>query len=191
MCSFASRSLESAEELGSGLLLTAVEGVHLELYSYTPTGGCYIETPISLRFKHALINVKNTDHKCLLYAVAAVKYGHLIGRDKTRPSKYKTYISQFNTRNIEFPIRMSDIPKFENQNRLNLNIFILHGANMVKPLYVSKAEEYGERYNVLALNHSNSQRYHFVGITDLERLLMSQQKSSRFFHCEKCLGRFD
>lgn len=75
----------------------------------------YIETPLPLRKRHTLCNVRNNDSMSFAYSVLASLYP--VKKDKTRVSKYKHHLPKLNLNGIEFPVKIETIPQFEAQNR--------------------------------------------------------------------------
>ena len=84
-------------------------------------GSSYIPLPIRLRSKRAIIKVKNKDNKCFMWSVLAAL--HLAQRDAERIWKYKDHVSTLNFSGIWFPVKLVDIPKFEKQNEISVNMF--------------------------------------------------------------------
>ena len=56
---------------------------------------------------------------------------------KDRISKYIIHLKKLNLKGLEFPMKVKDIPKFENLNNLNINVFELTG-NVLTPIHVNK-----------------------------------------------------
>jgi hypothetical protein len=44
-------------------------------------------------------------------------------RDPKRLPKYQQYKNELNFENINFPVKIKDIPIFESQNKINITIF--------------------------------------------------------------------
>ena len=80
-------------------------------------GGSYIVSPNWLKNKKATINQKNNDGKCFQYAVtAALNYGQ-IKKDPQRISKIKSFVDEYNWKEIEFQSHKKDWKKFELNNK--------------------------------------------------------------------------
>lgn len=56
--------------------------------------GGYIPTPLLLKARRSLLNIKNRDDNCFLYCLAAAY--HTPKSNKTRPKYYNTIIPRFN-----------------------------------------------------------------------------------------------
>ncbi|KAL4082439.1 hypothetical protein QTP88_029906 [Uroleucon formosanum] len=75
-------------------------------------GSLYIPLPEQFQNKHAIINVKNKDDKCFLWAILFAL--HHVGKDGQRVTKYIPFENEFDNelKVIEFPVKTTDVPKF-------------------------------------------------------------------------------
>lgn len=83
--------------------------------------GNYIKEPMELQRSRSLVNIKNNDQKCFLYSVLAKLYPA-----KHNPSRLSHYLQHTNKiimNGIQYPVHLSQIPKFENQNDILINVF--------------------------------------------------------------------
>ena len=88
--------------------------------------GSYIKTPEILKYKHAIVNIKNTDDKCLEWCLLAHKhYEDINNKDKNDPKHYKKYYNELNIpKDIKYPIDIQhDIKKYELLNDIKINVF--------------------------------------------------------------------
>ena len=76
-------------------------------------GGSYIDSPKWLKDKKSTINPKNNDHKCVQYAVTLALNLDKINSHAERIYKIKTFIEQYNWKEIDFPSTSKDWKKFE------------------------------------------------------------------------------
>jgi len=107
---------------GSNWTIDKVVNLTIHMARYRPLkGSSYIPLPIKLRSKHAIINIKNKDNKCFMWSVLAALYP--VQRNGERVWKYKGHVSDLNFKDLSFPVKMDDIPKFEKQNDMSINIF--------------------------------------------------------------------
>ena len=68
------------------------------------------------------MNIENTsDNNCFAYSILAAVYPTDL--EKTNPKSYLEYLPTLKFSNIKLPIRPRDIPKFELQNSLRINVF--------------------------------------------------------------------
>jgi hypothetical protein len=148
-------------------------------------GSSYIPLPIRLRSKHAIINVKNKDNKCFMWSVLAALYP--TNRNEERIVKYKDHINSINLEGIDFPVKMTDIPKFEKQNKIEINIFG-YGKGGVFPIHTTK-QRYDKHVDLQTI--SDGKKSHYCWIKDLSRLLGDQHSNTRRYHyCPYCLHGF-
>ena len=85
----------------------------------------YIKSP----FKSlSILNIQNKDNNCFLYSILAYFYYNIENEHRTRSKTYKKYINfenqtaklpdgrTLNFKDIEFPFKYKDIPKFKKLN---------------------------------------------------------------------------
>ena len=48
---------------------------------------------------------------------------HPVEKDPQRVTKYAQYTKELDFSNIEFPVKIKDIPRFEKQNNLTVNVY--------------------------------------------------------------------
>ena len=99
---------------------------------------------------------------------------------KDRISKYIIHLKKLNLKGLVFPMKVKDIPKFENLNNLNINVFELTG-NVLTPIHVNKNYLQPQIDLLLYQNH-------YCLITKLHCLI---NKDSHMKHvCRRCLTAF-
>ena len=124
--------------VGSGWRFDSVLSLSLSLCPFRPTigAGSDIETPKSFHSK-GVLNVQNKDDDyCFLWCIL----GHIYRVDKhaDRLYHYKNYFNELDIEGLQFPLKFSDTPKFENLNpSISVNVLVFEN-NEVFPLYASK-----------------------------------------------------
>ena len=104
-----------------------------------------------------------------------------------RISKYSAYVDRLDFSDIEFPIKLKDVKKFEKQNEISLNIFG-YEENEVFPLRLTEFR-FTTHFNLLLL--SKNKMHHYCLIKNLDRLLShSKTHRSRTYFCHYCLQGF-
>jgi len=83
--------------------------------------GCHIEVPREIATKRAVISVRTTDNACLAWSVVAALYP--TEKYTKRESSYPHYTTVLNLTNIEFPMTLKDISKFERLNAVSINVY--------------------------------------------------------------------
>ena len=85
-------------------------------------GKSYKPFPLSIAKKKAVINMENNDDQCFKWAVTRAL--NPVKRDAERIDKnLRTQAKKYNWDDIEFPTKLKDIHKFENNNEINVNVF--------------------------------------------------------------------
>jgi len=70
-----------------------------------------------LKIKNAIVNVKNNDEYCIIWAVLSALYP--VAKDARRVTKYIMHFNKI----FNFRLQIKDIPKFEKLNNLAINAF--------------------------------------------------------------------
>ena len=100
---------------GSAWYFKEVTSLEIHIVDYKPIkGSSYIPLPDIIMRKKAIINMENKDNKCFLWSI--LRYLHPIEKHKTRLTDIRNYENDLNFKGIDFPVKLKDIPKFENQN---------------------------------------------------------------------------
>lgn len=156
---------------------------------YVPLqGSSYLRLPKELVDKKAVLNIKSDDERCFVWSVlAALQPVHR----KDHPENgyhYKKYVNELNLDGIEFPMKVSQIAKFERQNTaISVNVFGYEQKELF-PVYITK-EKKENHVNLLPI--ANNETRHYCLIRNLNRLLSSltRRKAQKYF-CEYCLHGF-
>ena len=117
------QKLDDEQLEGSGFVFQEIKEVLLEIYKINDIQtSSYIELPEKYKNNKSIINIKN-DQFCFLWCILA----HLfpVEDHKNRTLNYSINFNKLNLLNLEFPMKVKDIPKFENLNNLNVNVFEL------------------------------------------------------------------
>ena len=167
---------------GSGWALEKVLKVYINVARYKPLKGhSFIELPRKLKNTKAIINIQNTnDHRCFIYSVLAAL--HPV-QDAQRVTKYIPFIHELNLSGIDMPMKLQQIPKFEKQNEISINVFGYEEG--VYPLHISSFR-FPRHINLLLI--TDGEQNHYCLIRDLGRLLNHQsQNRHKKFVCPYCL----
>ena len=156
-------------------------------FKYSPIGGSYIPTPKSIVNKKAIINVKNNDENCFLYSILA----HIkkFTQNPERVNKYKKHLHELRTDDIDMPMKLEDISKFEKLNNLCINVYCIEeydGENRLNPIRISK-----ENRNLIPINLLliiGKDHNHYTYIKNFNRLLRSGTNTKSF--CPYCCYSF-
>ena len=174
------QKLDDEQLEGSGFVFQEIEEVILEIYKVNDIqASSYIELPPKYKNSQSIINIKNIDQYCFLWCILAYLYP--VEDNKIITSSYSKHFDKFNLEGLDFPMKVKDIPKFENLNiGLCINVFVLTGT-VLTPIHVNK--NYLQPQTDLLLYQN-----HYCLITKLHCLI---NKDSHMKHvCRRCLTAF-
>ena len=179
------------QENGSGWYFKEIIKLEIHIVDYKPMkGGSYIPLPKFIQKKNAIINIKNKDDKCFLWSV--IRYLHPVQKNGERINDLKKYENDLNFKQINFPVQVKDITKFENQNPdlPGINVFSVDDNNKVYPLRINKKDC---QKSLDLFFHSDGEKQHYSLIKNFSRLVRSQitsHRSSKIYICKKCLYHY-
>ena len=180
------QKLDDEQLEGSGFVFQEIEEVILEIYKVNDIqASSYIELPPKYKNSQSIINIKNNDQFCFLRCILA--YLFPVEDNKNITSSYSKHFDKFNLESLEFPMKVTDIPKFENLNRLNtggqqccINVFELTG-NVLTPIHINTSYD---QPRIDLLFYQN----HYCLITKLHCLI--NKDSHMRWVCRRCLTAF-
>ena len=125
-------SIRNFQEAGSGWYFKEVISFEIHTVDYKPIKGTYF-IPLP-----AIINIKNEDDKCFLWSV--LRYLHPKQCHEERVADLREYENDLNFKGIDFPVKVKDITKFENQNPdlPGINVFSINENNKIYPLRLNE-----------------------------------------------------
>ena len=182
------RQIQEFTRRGSGWVVERIEHVDLYISKYRPIrGNTYTKLPKDLASRKAIINIQNKDDRCFMWSVLAAI--HPAAKDPQRVSKYTDYSDELDFTGIPFPMALSDIPRFEELNKIGINV-LGYGENGLFPLYSTKTRT-TRVVNLLLLTPDDGPA-HYCLITDINRLLFTATKYEHRKHvCNYCLCPFN
>lgn len=135
------RDLEEFQERYSRWSLLDLLHLKVNINNYQPISeNGYIEFPKDIKFKHTIIN--NNDNFCFLWAVTSALYLVEHRKNSNQTSSCPHYSTVLKYDNIQFPLQLKQIPKFETPNKVSINVFTLGKIgkckNEVVPLCFSR-----------------------------------------------------
>ncbi|KYN10211.1 hypothetical protein ALC57_17664 [Trachymyrmex cornetzi] len=151
---------------------------------------CYIEVPREIATKRMMISVRSTDNTCFACIASVVAALYPAERNAEWEYSYPHYTTVLNLTNIEFPMTLKDIQKFERLNAVSINVYDIENKQIL-PLWFTSDKE--KHVNMLYMQDSRDDSLgHFAWIKNLSRLVsskLSRQKNKKFF-CDRCLHYF-
>lgn len=181
-------ALEKYMRDGSGWYVKSIIKLEIHTIIYKPiSGSTYIPLPNSLAKSGSVLNIENTDEKCFVWSVLASI--HPAENIPTNVDKYRPFQNDLHITGIKFPMTLSQIDKFENQNpSISINVFT-YEDNEILPLKITTGTRRLHHVNLLLLKWKD--KSHYALITDLNRFLSrSKSVKNRSFFCPYCLHGF-
>ena len=175
---------------GSGWTIQSIEGHYINIVKYKPLkGSSFIKLPQELK-NRGIINIQNEDNECFRWC----HIRHLNPQEKN-PQRIKktdkTFISQLDYSNIEFPVTVKQINKIEKQNNIRINLFGFE-EKQIFPIHISK-EKHQDHMELLLITEGENK--HYVLIKDFNKLMYKQTKHGGRKHfcmyCLQCFSRED
>ena len=124
---------------GSGFIIESLEHLDININRYKPVNGSsYLPLPATFEKNNFLLIIQNKGQIYFAYSVLAALYP-LSTHKKHNPKTYKKQLNKLDLSHIEFPMSLSDIPKFEKANNLAVNVFGLEKKEKV-PLFLSNSK---------------------------------------------------
>ena len=105
----------------SGWVFHSVKSLQINVYKYNQLkGSSYIALPKMIQNKKACLNIQNKDEKCFLYCIIA--HDNPV-KNIERENMLKKHVDKYDSSGINYPMALSQIPKFEKQNNKSINVY--------------------------------------------------------------------
>ncbi|KAK4881338.1 hypothetical protein RN001_004657 [Aquatica leii] len=185
------------QEKDSGWVLVKFLHVKVNFVKFNPLkASSYVKLPIEIIHKKAVINVMNFDEFCFGWAVASALV--VPNGNPQRVASYPDFRTLCNWDGITFPMKLTDIGKFEDNNNISVNVYGLEEITeqgtrkieVVGPLYYTKKKQNTHINLLLIENNTGSQ--HYCWIKNFSRLVSTQlttRHGAKYF-CDSCLHYF-
>ena len=130
-------------------------------------GSLYIKCDEWLKNKGVTINPKNiNDNTCFQYAIiVALNYQNMNSHPE-RISDLKSFIYNYNWKDIEFPSHSKDWKKFEQNNEthaLNM-LYVPYDTKQIKQAYISKYNDERDSQVNLLMSTDGTTNWHYLAI---------------------------
>ena len=183
--------IEKYQNNGSGWYFKNIKELQINVVEYSPQkGSSYIDLPVWIKNKKAIINPKNKDDKCFIWCV--LRYLHPKPRDNEIISDLKKYENELVTKGLSFPMDIKNIRKFEklNPNIPSITVFSVEG----KTIYPLKLSNKNCQKSIDLFLFEEDGKSHYSLIKNLSRLIRTQLTKSRVnggvYICKRCLCHF-
>ncbi|XP_054256909.1 uncharacterized protein LOC128981938 [Macrosteles quadrilineatus] len=182
--------MESFNHKGSNWNMKTIECLLLHINRLKPLkGSSYIALPEKIRLKRAVVNIKNNDQRCFMWCCLAALHPSKVHPE--RIESYTAYVDGFLELfdGIDFPVKLTDVKKFEKRAGLSINVYGLEENSDVFPLCVTDEEKPVHVDLLLVKDGTNS---HYCLIKNLSRLVHSQatKHNRKCYICRRCLQHF-
>ena len=120
--------------------------------------------------------MENKDDKCFLWSV--LRYLHPVQKNGSKIKDLRKYENDLNFKGIDFPVKVKDIQKFENQNPNlpGINVFSVNESNKIYPLRLNQKDL---QKTIDLFLFSKDEKQHYSLIKNFSRLTRSQITSDR------------
>ena len=132
--------LDDYQEKSSGFVFNKIikTNIRLSKTNYLKASSYFDH---GLGSRKGILNIRNNDQKCFTWSILAKLFPPEKNNHTTRVSSYSLHEGYLNMNNINYPVKIKDIPKFETQNpTISINVFALEkpdDINTLYPLYIS------------------------------------------------------
>ena len=175
---------------GSGWTLKSTDTLTLSSVRWVPMkGSSYIPLPVNLKNKKALINIKNQDNECFKWSVT--RFLNPVDKNSEKMSKIlKEQSEKHNWDGISSPTPLNEIPRFEKNNNVSINVLGNNGDNEIYPLQRSNHKSDTKIELMLITDEIGDS--HYVVVKNMSRLLYGQvtKKCGERFYCFNCFNGF-
>ena len=176
-----SHQLDEFERGESGYIFDSMKKLTVKMFKYHDIrASSYYKLPKSFCNSKSIVNIQNNDNYCFLWSILAHKYK--VGNHRERVSHYENHFHELNQGDIQFSMKIKDIPTFERLNNLNINVFELSATNKtLSHKYVNK-NYYDEQIDLLL--HEN----HYCLITNSHNFCRNNEHYTHL--CRRCLKTY-
>ena len=116
--------IDEFEQGESGYIIDGIKKLLAKMFRYHDIrASSYCKILKSFCNSSSIINIQNDDNYCFLWSILALYYK--VDNHRERVSHYKKHFHELSQGDIQFPMKIKDIPTFERLNNLNINVFEL------------------------------------------------------------------
>ena len=174
-------SLDEFEQGESGYIFDSIKKLTVKMFKYHDIrASSYCKLPKSFCNSKSIVNIQNNDNYCFLWSILAHKYK--VDNHRERVSHYENDFHELNQGDIQFPMKIKDIPTFERLNNLNINVFeVSANDKSLSPKYVNK-NYYDEQIDLLLYEN------HYCLITNLHNFCKNNEHYNHL--CRRCRNTY-
>ncbi|KAJ8684508.1 hypothetical protein QAD02_020365 [Eretmocerus hayati] len=187
--------LSEFEEVGSGWSLEEIISLKINIIKTRPLNGAsYIELPEFIKKKHAVVNIECGGNQCFAHSVMAGLYPAKNGSSSQNKlhsyPHWKNKEMGLKLREEDFPISYADIPQFEKDNDISINVYEVDEQE--ETIYGSYRTTKKRIRHVNLLLLEDEDGAHYCTIKHLSRLISSgiNKDMHKRYVCETCFHSF-
>ena len=135
---------------------------------------------------------RNNDDKCFQYALTVALNYQNIKNNPERLTKIKSFITQYNLKEITFPSQRKDWKRFESNNKsIALNFFYVpYNTKEIRHAYKSK-HNLRRKNQVILLMITDGKKWHYLVLKKLSALFRGiRSNHKKDFYCLNCFHLF-
>ena len=173
--------MDEFEQGESGYIFDSIKKLTVKMFKYHDIrASSYCKLPKSFCNSKSIVNIQNKDNYCFLWSILAHKYK--VDNHRERVTHYENPFNELNQGEIQFPMKIKDIPTFERLNNLNIDVFELSAnEKSLSPKYVNK-NYYDEQIDLLLYEN------HYCLITNLHNFCRNNEHYT--YLCRRCLNTY-
>ena len=169
--------IQNFNKRGSNWRFQKVISLDIQMVEFRPlNGSSYIPLPKFIANKNAVVNMKNEDIYCFKWSITRAL--NPVGNHPERiDKKLRVQSEKINCKGIKFRVELSDLKKFENQNKeISINVF-----GYEREIYLLRISEENRMYKINLLLIEKDGKKHYCLIKNMNRLLSMQVSIARNF----------
>ena len=176
-----SHQLDEFEQGESGYIFDSIKKLTVKMFkNHDIRASSYCKLSKPFCNSKSIVNIQNKDNYCLLGSILAHK--HKVDNHCERVTHYENPFHELNQGDIQFSMKIKDIPTFEILNNLNKNVFELSANDKsLSPKYVNK-NYYDEQIDLLLYEN------HYCLITKLHNFCRNNEHYTHL--CRRCLNTY-
>ena len=176
-----SHQIDEFEQGESGYIFDSIKKLTVKMFKYhdiRASSCCKFSK--SFCNSKSIVEIQNNDNYCFLWSILAHKYK--VDNHQERVSHYENHFHELDQGDIQFPMKIKDIPTFERLNNLNINVFELSANDKtLSPKYVNK-NYFDEQIDLLLYEN------HYCLITSLYNFCRNNEHYKHL--CRRCQNTY-
>jgi predicted transcriptional regulator len=175
---------------GSGWMVKNILSIGIKKIRFKSKAGSSYFTMASIKKNKALLNIRNEDDYCFLWCYAALKHPTTAPHSE-RTTHYQRYmpelIEKCKVNKINFPMKISDIDKFENVFGIYVNVFGLENGKRTC-IRISEKPHDDNVMDLLYIEDGKNQHFVLIKNFDSFKVGSTIYKQKRIYTCKSCLN---